>query len=213
MSLHVVSHVDRTSPQVLILPDGTPAAVFQPVIQYGGTYAHVIESLIAKLEFAYRHYHRPNGGVTSEGVIADRPNYGLLALGFEYLLPHESGSDSTVLVEGQTVFGVDGEGAFGTPSGDVGLTLPLFQRDLLVGYRYAFNDEKGREILLTFIIDVEDPEEFMANARYSQRLGETFGMVAGLRIIRVPAEGPGPAVGFSALNDDHQIYFNLTRYF
>lgn len=213
VSVHVVSHIDRSTPLLFIQNDGTPALVYQPVVQYGGTYQHIFGSLIAKVEAAYRQFYRPPNGETDRGVLAERPDYGQVAVGFEYGLPHDTGAESTLLFEGQTVLGVEGESFFDVPEGDIGLALPLFQRDVLFGYRYAANDIAGREVLITGIIDVENPEQFLVNFSFSRRMGETFGLKTGLRIIRVPPEGDGPPVGFAALNNEHQAYVEISKYF
>lgn len=212
VSMHVVSHIDRTTPLLFVQSDGVPALVYQPVVQYGGTYQHILGALIAKVEASYRRFYRPSGGRTDRGVLPDRPNYSQLAVGFEYGMPHASGGESTLLFEGQSVLGVEGEGFLGLP--DVaGLELPLFQRDVLTGYRYAANDVAGRELLLTVIVDAEDPKQILVNGTYSQRMGETFGLKTGFRFIRIPSDGEGPPLGFAALDKDHQVFIELSKYF
>ncbi|MEO1173623.1 MAG: hypothetical protein AAFX94_16475, partial [Myxococcota bacterium] len=213
VSVHVVSHIDRTTPLLFTQTDGTQALVYQPVVQYGGTYQQIFGPFIAKLEAAYRQFYRPPGGLTDRGVLPDRPDYGQVAVGFEYGIPHDEGDESSLIVEGQTVLGVEGESFFGVPEGDIGLALPLFQRDVLFGYRYSANDVAGREVLITGIIDAEDPEQFLINFSFKRRMGETFGLRTGLRIVRVPPEGDGPPVGFSALNNEHQVFLEVSKYF
>lgn len=213
VSVHVISHIDRTTPQLLALEDGSTAVIYQPVVQYGGTYQQVFGGLIAKLEAAYRQFYRTPGGATALGALDDRPDYGQIAGGVEYGIPHEGGDESTLIFEGQTVLAVEGEGPFGLPSGDSVLALPLFQRDVLFGYRYSANDVEGREILVTGIVDATDPDQFLVNFSYSRRLGESFGLRGGLRIIRVPPEEGELPVGFTALNDEHQVYLELSKYF
>lgn len=215
VSLHVISHIDRSAPQVVFFaPTAPPALVFQPVIQYGGTYQHVIDEWVVKFEGAYRQFYRPPGGLTERGFLPPRPDFGQVAGGVEYNIYHEAGYQSTLIVEGQSIFAVESEDFFDIPE-RLDLTLPLFQRDILVGFRHARNDIPGQEVLLTAIVDTQKPEQFIINMNYSRRLSETFGLKTGARVIRVPPQenAAGPAVGFAALNDDHQVYLNLTRYF
>ncbi len=213
VSLHVISHIDRTTPSLIFLDEQTPAVVYQPVIQYGGTYTHLIAGLIAKVEAAYRQFYRPPEGRIEVGILPDRPDYGQVAVGLEYGVPRDDGSEITWLLEAQTVLGVEGESFFGLPGGNTGLQLPLFQRDALVGMRYAANDVNGTEFLLTAIKDLTNSDQFLVNASYSRRIGETFGLKTGLRIIRIPPEPGEPPVGFTALNDEHQIYLEVSKYF
>ena len=56
---------------------------------------------------------------------------------------------------------------------------PLFQHDVLVGVRHAFNDEASRALTIVGIVDVVRPQEFFINAGYAQRLGETWSVQAG----------------------------------
>lgn len=213
VSLHVISHIDRTTPSLIFLGDGSPAVIYQPVIQYGGTYTHLIAGLIAKLEAAYRQFYRPPDGRISVGVLPERPDYGQVAAGLEYGVPQDDGSEITWLLEAQTVLGVEGESFFGLPGGNTGLQLPLFQRDALLGMRYAANDVNGTELLVTVIKDLTDRGQFLVNASYSRRIGETFGIKTGVRIIRIPLEPGEPPVGFTALNDEHQLYLEVSKYF
>ncbi|MEO0813769.1 MAG: hypothetical protein AAFY60_12960, partial [Myxococcota bacterium] len=213
ISLHVISHIDRTTPSLLFLEDGSPAIAYQPVIQYGGTYTQLFGGLITKVEAAYRQFYRPPGGRTSIGILPDRPDYGQVALGFEYGFPRSDGGEGTLIMEVQSVLAVEGEGAFGLPSGDTGLALPLFQRDALIGYRWALNDAASQELLVTAIVDLVDADQFLISGTYSRRLGESFGLKTGLRIIQIPPGGDGPPVGFAALNGEHQVFVEVSKYF
>ena len=52
--------------------------------------------------------------------------------------------------------------------------LTVFQRDVLVGYRFALNDESGKELMLGAIFDTERSGESLVTVNYQQRLGETW---------------------------------------
>ena len=77
------------------------------------------------------------------------------------------------------------------------LELDLFQGDILLGYRYAFNDVDSKALLVSVILDVEDPEEIIGSAQYSQRLGDTWTFNASLRLVEAPE--PTEAIGGSQL--------------
>ena len=51
ISLHGVHHQDRSQPSVVII-DAAPKALFQTVTQVGGTYQHVVDAFIIKVEAA-----------------------------------------------------------------------------------------------------------------------------------------------------------------
>ncbi|MEM6731708.1 MAG: hypothetical protein AAF658_09135, partial [Myxococcota bacterium] len=83
VSIHVISHIDRSTPLLVALEDGSPAVAYQPVIQYGGTYTQLFGGLITKVEAAYRQFYEPPGGRTEVGILPERPDFGQVAVGFE----------------------------------------------------------------------------------------------------------------------------------
>lgn len=215
VSVHALEQMDRLQPLVAIdLTDMQPLAIFQTVRQVGGTYQHAMTGgLLVKIEAAYRWFRNPSapapglffpvaGGVPGGNpqALPDR-DHGTVALGLEYGLAHASGSESTFLAEGQAVIA----------KGEVmRAALSPFQRDVLAGYRLAFNDEASKELMLGTIWDLERAGEFLLSVSYQQRLGETWSVRLGLRV-------------FSALDDsvsgigvpdggDH-LRLNLIRYF
>ena len=106
-----------------------------------------------------------------------KPNHGRLALGLEYGTSLASGAESTLILEGQTILGTTRAEA---------LELDLFQGDVLLGYRYAFNDVDSKALLVSVIVDVEHPDELIGSAQYSQRLGDTWTFNASLRVVEAP---------------------------
>jgi len=204
LGLHVMQHVERFAPIVaprLNEPVPTLALVYLPTLEAGLTYLHVAGPVVIKAEGTYRHYLAEKSRVFGELPELD---HGLLAVGLEYGLSHESGSDSTFLLEGMQAFLV-GE--------DARAVRPLFDHDLMVGYRLAFNDEQGKALLVTAVIDAVRPEQFFANVLYSQRLTERWSADGGVRIARVPPRGQGQPTVFEWLNNAHQAFVNLKAYF
>jgi hypothetical protein len=212
LSVHVLEHMDRTQPLVALSEaDGRPVAVFQTVRQVGGTYQQeVVSGLLAKVEAAYRWFVAPSDpGETaaSAGVIFFGPpfpgrNHGTVALGFEYALSHEGGGQSTFLLETQAVLGLPSAAAE---------TLTPFQRDLLLGYRLALEDEDDKALLLGLIVDLQDARERLLSLTYQQRLGEVFTVKAAVRFLDAPEEGSRSALSF--LRGAHHLRITLVRHF
>jgi hypothetical protein len=183
LTVHALEHMDRSQPVVRVGPG--PILLFQTVRQVGGTYQHAIGALLIKLEGAYRHFIDPKDPLPGlpATVLETVPDHGEVAAGLEYGITHASGPESTLLLEGQTLLGVQSEAARAA--------LAIFQRDVLVGYRLAINDESGKELLVAAIADLDRPGEGTFNLTYLQRLGETWTMRAGLRLFQAKAGDPG----------------------
>jgi hypothetical protein len=204
LTVHALEHMDRSQPLVRLHPNAGPFLVYQTVRQLGGTYQHAVGALLIKVEGAYRHFVRPKeplpGAPLTPVVLV--PNHGQVAVGLEYGLTHEGGPESTFLLEGQTLLGVASE--------EARAALSVFQRDVLFGYRFALNDESGKELLLAAIFDTERAGEALFNLTYQQRLGETWVVRAGLRIFQADADNFGP-IGILR-NADH-VRLTIVRHF
>jgi hypothetical protein len=202
LSLHVLEHMDRSQPLVVTDP-GTERlhAVFLTVRQVGLTYSQVFGSLIAKLEASYRDFVRVED-TQRFGALPDR-DHTTVALGFEYGLVHDAGSESTLLAEAQSVFGLSESERY---------QVNPFQRDLLLGYRFAWNDEQSRSLLVSGIFDLERGGEYLLNVTYEQRIGETWGVELGARLISAESNGDSP-FGLSPLRDADLLRAVLSRYF
>lgn len=198
--LHALQHIDRHQP--VLRPDPqdptTLRPIYLPVTQVGGTVQAVLADWLAKMEWAWRGFksltdpNSPFGRVT-------QPDHVQVAFGLEYNLAHDSGAVSTFVLEGQTLAGVDeSERA----------ALHPFQRDLLVGYRHAFNDPADKELRASLIFDVERRGELLFNLGYGQRLSDTLSLRAGLRLFHAPQEGQ-IVVGLERFDPDDYAYLSL----
>ncbi len=206
VAVHALTHIDRLYPFVIFDPaGGFPIPVFMPVLQTGGTYQQALGALLVKLEAAYRWYQLPSPSQAPLGQPIPNRDHFVGAAGLEYSLPHAAGSESTLLLEGQLFVPQDRNIPY--------YAKPLFQHDVLVGVRHAFNDEASRALTIVGIVDVVRPQEFFINASYAQRLGETWSLQAGVRIVRVPPRIPDYPQGFEWLNNSHHVYANLYRHF
>ena len=206
VAVHALAHIDRNYPFVMLRSGRRrPHPVFMPVLQTGGTYQQALGALLVKLEAAYRWYQLPSPGQAPFGQPIPNRDHFVGAAGLEYSLPHAAGSESTLLLEGQLFVPQNGDMPY--------YAKPLFQHDVLVGVRHAFNDEASRALTVVGIVDVVRPQEFFINAGYAQRLGETWSVQAGVRIVRVPPRDPAYPQGFEWLNNSHHVYANLYRHF
>ena len=201
MSLHVVHHMDRSQPEVLIDSNtGVPRPLFRTVTQIGGTYQHVIDALILKIEAGYRIFAEPDRNLAPFGLVQDR-NHLQTAVGLEYGWLIDGNVDFTLLAEVQSYFLVDE---------DVRRNLGVFQRDALAGFRVSLNDVSSTELLVSTIIDLEDPEQILLNASFSRRILGNWGVSAAVRMVFGPLQN---VQGFQVPPaSDHARLF-LTRYF
>jgi hypothetical protein len=218
VSVHFVEHMDRSQPAFLFDPAiNAVRPVFMTVRHLGGTYQHPIDALLVKIEAAYRWFEVPSpetirdaGYVTLNDDFGHR-DHAAVAVGLEYGIVHESGPESTLIVEGQVVSGRNDA---------TRVQLNSFQQDILLGYRLALSDENSTELLVTGIADISGRGELMLSATYGQRIGDVWGLKIGARLFFAkepnvdPMTGaPGIPTGIQALRDADLIRIHLTRYF
>ena len=205
LTLHALENMDRLEPLVLVNPTtGNITLLFQTVRQVGGTYQQVFGPVIAKLEAAHRWFVPPSAATTA--VIGPVPNlnHGIVAGGLEYGLSFSNGSQATFFVEGITVLGLtEAERRALTP----------FQRDVFAGSRFAFNDEASKELLLAAIVDLDQRGEYLVNASYRQRIGETWTASVGLRLLQAPPVPPMQGTGLELIGRGDHVRFSLMRHF
>lgn len=221
-SLHVIKHVDRNYPllgdldytqvnvggSVVTIPSKSYLTPYYfEATQIGGTMAHVWGELISKVEFAWRKFEEPDRPVYNAALqeFLLPKDHQEVALGFEYLIPHQNGSESYLILEGNTFFGLTQEER---------AAVSVFQRDVLLGYRLNFNDDMGREIFLSSILDVERTHERFYQASYSQRLNEFWKFRLALRVYDAKPEGKGIGnLGLELLDRDNYLQLTLSRFF
>jgi len=204
IAVHALQHIDRSAPLVVIDSTFRPRPVYQALTQVGLTYQHALDTTMLKLEGAYRVFDRPGGRITEYGLVPRR-NHVLVAVGVEQSLSLGAGSETSLLLEGQALIP--------TQSHYPEQLEPLFQHDVLVGARHAFNDEQSTALLATVIVDVEHPDQIIAGASLQRRLGEEWGLNTGVRIFSVPPDDSDNPVLYERLDGQHQVYFDLKRYF
>ena len=202
IAVHLVHHRDRSQPVITLDPQNallTP--VYLPVSQYGGTYQQALGAWLAKLELAWRDFDNPDRP-TRLGTVSQE-DHGQAAAGLEFGWAGNSGSESALVLEGQRIFGVArAERA----------NLHLFQNDILFGVRHAFNDTQSKELFASVLIDAERNSELLWSARYSQRIGDTWSVKTGFRIVQAPQKS-SVAAGLETLRAADQIFLTVIRHF
>jgi hypothetical protein len=205
LSVHYLDHIDRQIPAFAADPTtGIVRPVYFRTTDIGLTYLHVIGAWIAKIEYAHKDFEDqtlPLPGISPFPI--NQIDHQQAAFGLEYGWNGKSGSETTLIFEGQAVLDTTEE--------ERALINP-FQRDLLGGIRHAWNDKLGRELLVTVITDVERDEEYLFNLPYSQRLTDTWSIETGIRWIEAPPKASFP-VGLENLHEANQIFVNLSRFF
>lgn len=213
LSLHFLHHMDRSFPVVgthrYVNVAGVPTPTAFPTTPYyyrsnqvGMTAVLPYESFVFKLEAASRTFDNDLLIYTTKGLRRAEDN-SEVALGTEYSIAHENGAESFVFVEGQMMFG---------PEQSRMEEMSLFQKDIFLGYRYAFNDIMGKEFFLSFIFDAEREHEFLYNLSYSQRLSDIWKIKTGLRYYDAPKK-EATVTGLELYNGDSYAFVTLTRFF
>jgi hypothetical protein len=179
VAVHVVDHNDRTHPTfTLDTTNGLARPTYHTVTQTGLSYTQVIGSFILKLEGAARFFREPGEDIETVELmeVEGQSDHGQAAAGVEYGWTTESGRDVSIVLEGQAIVHDDRE---------VARQLDVLQGDVLIVYRYAFNDLRGRELRLGLLTDVERPSEYVASARWAQSMTDVWSIVAVARSARI----------------------------
>ena len=195
-SLHYLDHLDRQQPVFRVLGQEIQP-IYQSVRDVGGTYLHVLGAMILKVEANYRDF------IETSLPIPSQVDHGQTAVGMEYGWVYQGGGEGTFLLEGMAIVDVDKA---------TRARLSPFQRDALVGYRHAWNDALGKELIVTLIGDLERSRETLFNFRYKQRLSDVWSGEISLRWIDAPSEGSQP-VGLQILDESNQVQIKISRYF
>lgn len=213
LSFHFLHHMNRSFPVIgthqFVLVGGSPTPTAFPTVPYyyranqvGITGVLPIESFIFKLEAATRKFDNDLFVYTTRGLRRPEDNTEV-ALGMEWSIAHESGAETYLFMEGQMMFG---------PEQSRIEEMSLFQKDIFLGLRYAFNDVMGRELFFSFIFDVEREHEYLFNLSYTQRLSDLWKIKTGIRYYDAPQKG-STVTGLELYDGDSYIYGTLTRYF
>ena len=209
-SIYWVHHFDRSQPFVVPTSQNTLRPIFLEIDQIGLNLQQQFSNFIFKFEGAQRMFQR---SLMSEdfGEIPLQPHT-VLAGGLEYIYGWNSGAETSFLGEFQVVLDLFNQVPEGVDTDNVRRSN-IFQRDILLGFRHGFNDSVSRELLVLAIIDVELTKQILISASYSQRWKDVWRVRGGLRYIDANSVGVGPSLDLSVFDQDHQIFFELSRFF
>ena len=180
-ALHFIQHNDRLQPTIGVdRTNGDLHPVYHQLTQVGGTFAQAISSVVLKFEGAYRRFRDP---VMNPFGVGQQKDHLFLASGVEYAWTTRTDHLVTVIAEAQALL---------LTNESERAALNVFQRDGLVGLRYAFNDVVDRQFLVLLIVDLERPQEYVFSARYKQRLSDEWTTEVAARSLHVSVI-PDPA--------------------
>ncbi len=207
ITLHILQQQDRHRPLLVFNPIRQKLRpLYLPVTQTGGTLRMVAGDVVFKAEAAYRWYLLPPEHL-GVGTFQNR-DHALIAAGMDWGTAFENGAEITIFAEGQFMVLKDRA---------LARTIDPFQADAIAGVRLNLNDEAAREFLALGMLDLERRDEGLISVSYSQRLGETFKLTLGARVILAPPRPTdpraAPPVGLASLTDADLIQLSLVRYF
>ena len=202
-SFHYINHYDRQHP--VIFSQLSNAGIFlglPKVEQYGGTLTQISDDHTLKLECAYRNYDLELDSILP---IINRPHsHFAIAVGFELPRQLNHGAELNYLLEVQTILG---------PNRLNRTQLNIFQRDLLIGARFARNDIYGTELLVSAIVDLERSTEILGQINFSRRINDNKKYELGLRFIEAKSTSIDDISGLKPFDGDLQITGSLIHYF
>ena len=209
LGLHAVHHLDRNQPEFVIdRKDNRLHPVFRTVTQFGGTIQSVFSGVIFKVETGYRMFSDPSQQTLDRFIIppqasaitfVERDHF-QIATGLEYSLLVSSSAELTLLLEGQSIFGV---------SEEIRRSLQIFQRDALAGFRLTLGDEASTEIRGNAIVDLEQPDNAFFSTTVSRRFFNDWLVTVSGRIVVGPSN---QTVNLVPLNSDY-ARISIARYF
>lgn len=197
ISLHYLSHVDRQQPLfVADISNNGLRPVFLKVDQLGGNGSFIIGENLYKFDIVKRSFP-DTGSLPLIGKIS-HPDHTIVALGSERSLFHQNGWESTFFLEFQKLFGLSRSEAESTS---------IFQHDLMLGYRLAVNDLKGKELKAFLIKDLDHSDEMLWAVSYYQKIATKLKISGGWRGLMSDSSST------KNLNDTDHAFVNLTYFF
>tara|TARA_Y100001954_G_scaffold239259_1_gene312398 strand:- start:4245 stop:5567 length:1323 start_codon:yes stop_codon:yes gene_type:complete len=190
--------------------------VYFQVQHYGGTLQLILGAWNIKLEYDKRIFdgdfldsYELNGSTYSKlaGFVdfgqKELKKYDWVAMGIEKTFYWNSGAETTLILEGQTILNASKEER---------ANLDVFQKDILFGIRHNLNDVMGSEFLLSAIKDLEREKEHLMSFEYKRRLSSNWKAGIGLKAIEAPQKGLIPK-GLEFSHEKNELNLKLTRFF
>ncbi|MCB9094743.1 MAG: hypothetical protein H6621_06715 [Halobacteriovoraceae bacterium] len=199
-SLYYVNHINRSEFTFFVNKYGNISPLYVRTERMGFTTQSVLGNYLLKTEYAFLNY--PDY-LEESAIINIFKDHSEFAFGLERTESFTSGSEITFILEFQRYFGIDKSY----------LQTVLFQNDVLLGARYAFNDASSKEIFASIIADLDSEykAQKLYNLAYSQRLGDSWILESGVRF--VDAKLYQNYIGLEIIDNSDHIYLNLKKYF
>ncbi|MFN7962868.1 MAG: hypothetical protein U0002_16485 [Thermoanaerobaculia bacterium] len=203
LTFHYLHHQDRLQPLFAFDSETLKVKpVFLPVDQLGATVQAAVASWVLKLELTHRDFTEPSPRETSLAGLR-QPDHTTLAAGVEYGWSTPGGGQTSLVLEVETIFGTTAAER---------RALAVFQRDVGVAVRYAFNDVADRQVTASAIFDLERSGEYLVSLTYRQRLAEVLSLRAGVRVIEAAVGGDDP-VGLERFRNVDYLFASLVYNF
>lgn len=196
------SNVSAVTPYGAYPLDFDFAPYYFQVLESGFNYQMALGDFVLKAEGDYKFFQQKRQLYTITGLRSP-DNFGTLALGGEYLWTHSWGGQSSLFLEGQYA---------SSKSRERVKEMVPFQADLMMGVRYAFNDEMGSEITASALVDVEGEDQQLYSLLIARRLSDQWKVKAGGRYYWAPAKNANLS-GLEYLHKDHHLFLSLSRFF
>lgn len=175
--------------------------VYFPMQLIGFNSQLVYESWLFKFEVANKKYSGEYAVVGNSNFTPE--SHSIFAWGSEYTQTNSLGHEYSLLIEGQHIF--DKEKA-------ERVSLSIFQNDILLGVRYAFNDENSKEFFISYLKDLERNNEEFFNFFYSQRFWKQWKIKAGIRAVNAKQKDTQKE-NLEILDGSNQLYSNISYFF
>jgi len=211
--LFALNHIDRNrpifgyhqytiNPSLGAIPQGSLAAYYGEVLDYGMASTLFIEDSTFKLEFLGSKFNKTEEFIVTTGGCTGFKNQKTIALGHEYSTTWDNGWDSTFFTEYQAVFADD--------SKVKRESLSVFQNDIFIGHRLSLNDAYGKEFRFGFFYDLQRKNESLIFLTYEQRLSDFWKFKTGLRVF---SHESNDKLGLYVLDRDDEVSLSFTRFF
>jgi hypothetical protein len=201
LAIHFVDHGDRHQPAIQAGPSPDRIRpVFLHVRQLGVSYVQVLGPWVVRGELARRRFVTPDAPAEMQSIPRDHSQ---LAAALEYAWSPGEGQQGLALFALQSILEA--------PAAERARLHP-FQRDLLIGYRHAWDDVDGTELQLSLIVDLERPEEYLGSLRFARRLNEAWSFTGAGSVVHAPRKSLQP-VGLEVIHRANQLQVVLTRHF
>ncbi|MCY4523931.1 MAG: hypothetical protein OXB84_04250, partial [Halobacteriovoraceae bacterium] len=217
--VHFIHHIDRRFPivgtselsgnipqNIEALRRGEVSVYYFKVNEYGFGAVTELGAGLLKIEGVHRDFDDGRKRIFSirELDLRTPQDHTEVALGVERTFDLGLPFETTLMVEFNRIFDVNKKNR---------KEMAVFQQDLFIGTKHSFNDIRGREVLLGFIVDLEGENETFYSLEYTYRPYDDFKIDAGLRVYDAPSTENSQLYGFKKFDRNNHAFLNLILFF